>query len=966
MRPWAVASLWLLIGCSAAPPARSTITARRAETPATAGPVATQTVTPFEPDRAAQQRVPDPPAEQAPVALPVMKKDALGDRLPQGVQRRFGTRRDKLAGQSVMRYVGGKLLALDARHEHGTTFRDLAAGDPLSKLSRDDPSALSGDGKRALFSDGKGLSIVETTSGREIAKSKLHARTNRLAFASRGKVVVGAASNLVFAWDVDGDKTQGHGKPLGDIDRVVGSHGQRFITLHRKKADGFVTLYDVKRGKLRSIKLDPKIGSRLAGTISHNGAVAFVLGGNQLIEVSLTSGTTRKLADMYMGWSYHGTAVTADGRTVIAASRKEVIIYDRGARRVRDRVTLPQDAMAMALRGDGKQLAVKLRGGAVRRIDVQRGELIEPPLPHHRFAAMSPGGNLVVTVGESVELWDVARGTKLRSAKPVETVQRATFLDDETFVTIARSGRVERWKADTLNATTLIEPPARDRYPLPSSAFIKASGDHIAVDRSVKGEYGGMRTRTWLLDHDGGEAFEIGEAFDVAFDRHKNLVAVLDGNGLVLYNPSSGKRSGGTSYDGRGRAGAVAVSPDSKLIATCQTHHGVKIWDRTRDHVVRTVRRSCRALAFADNQTVAIGSVDGTMWLTNVNSGAARMSKLQLDRIVNVQRTKYGIFVSSEDGTHVIYAAKPAFTAWQGPKRRMPTLATIGDYAGARGLALLQTYGDGTAGCVLDAGEAKCWGGKKAVPSHKATAIDSHLFRMCLLDNGKPLCWGRKHKTPTPVEGVTGAIAIATQREGGCVLQRDGRAQCFDKGRVRTVAGVKNAVQIAAGSSHGCARNSESQVYCWGDNDKGQLGLGRLTKHAPVHAVRVRGLDDAQQIAAAGDSTCAIRKTGTVVCWGSGEHDQLGDGTASVRAQPVPVPGIDDAKAIALSRKNACVLTDGGEVRCWGYLSMLLDKQSYGSLPPTRIPGVSDATIIAIGDDVGCAVQRSGKLVCWH
>jgi hypothetical protein len=54
------------------------------------------------------------------------------------------------------------------------------------------------------------------------------------------------------------------------------------------------------------------------------------------------------------------------------------------------------------------------------------------------------------------------------------------------------------------------------------------------------------------------------------------------------------------------------------------------------------------------------------------------------------------------------------------------------------------------------------------------------------------------------------------------------------------------------------------------------------------------------EVAAGRDHSCAIDDTGQVWCWGSNERGQLGTGNwLDARTVPVPVQGLTDASAIA-------------------------------------------------------------------
>jgi alpha-tubulin suppressor-like RCC1 family protein len=51
---------------------------------------------------------------------------------------------------------------------------------------------------------------------------------------------------------------------------------------------------------------------------------------------------------------------------------------------------------------------------------------------------------------------------------------------------------------------------------------------------------------------------------------------------------------------------------------------------------------------------------------------------------------------------------------------------------------------------------------------------------------------------------------------------------------------LNTVVAVAPGSRHACARKNDGSVWCWGKNDRGQLGDG--TKVDSVFPVKVVGL----------------------------------------------------------------------------------------------------------------------------
>lgn len=154
--------------------------------------------------------------------------------------------------------------------------------------------------------------------------------------------------------------------------------------------------------------------------------------------------------------------------------------------------------------------------------------------------------------------------------------------------------------------------------------------------------------------------------------------------------------------------------------------------------------------------------------------------------------------------------------------------------------------------------------------------------------------------TPLDGTGVVDAIDLAVGNQVVCAATKQGKVSCWGNGkhgrlgdgkswkdradkRARwhaptEVAGLQGIVDIETSGLHTCARNATGQVWCFGRNNQGELGLGRSDgdAHAPE---KVTGIDDARQLALGTDFTCALRGDGTVWCWGNNAWGQCGSGS---------------------------------------------------------------------------------------
>jgi alpha-tubulin suppressor-like RCC1 family protein len=241
--------------------------------------------------------------------------------------------------------------------------------------------------------------------------------------------------------------------------------------------------------------------------------------------------------------------------------------------------------------------------------------------------------------------------------------------------------------------------------------------------------------------------------------------------------------------------------------------------------------------------------------------------------------------------------------------------------------------------------DASFWNGI-AAGGHHTCALMRYQLGNLLGDAATVMCWGANNfgqigdattiQRPTPTT-VANAFAISNTEP----------------------------TQIVAGDDHNCVVGLFSDVWCWGKNSNGQIGIGNTaTQFQPII---VPGLTNVHRIAAGGSSTCALLDDGTVACWGYNAHGNLGDGTTVDRYVPTTVPGLTGVVDISVSGTHTCAVRSNGTVACWGQgsLGVLGNGDTSDRYVPTDVLNLSGVVRIAAGGDHTCAVRQDSTVVCW-
>jgi alpha-tubulin suppressor-like RCC1 family protein len=232
-----------------------------------------------------------------------------------------------------------------------------------------------------------------------------------------------------------------------------------------------------------------------------------------------------------------------------------------------------------------------------------------------------------------------------------------------------------------------------------------------------------------------------------------------------------------------------------------------------------------------------------------------------------------------------------------------------------------------------------------ATPTYKASQASGGGLHTCAVTTkGMPLCWGYNG---------AGQLGDNTTTSSDVPV-----------GVYGLTKGIK---AVEAGYSHSCALTTKGKVWCWGDNAYGQLGDNSTT--SSPKPVAVYGLGSGVKAISAGDyTTCALKTSKKVVCWGYGVNGELGNNATASSAKPVGVYHLKRVTALSSGGYHTCALVSGGKPVCWGYngVGELGNNTAASSPKPVAVYGLtSGVKQINGGTYHSCAVVSKGKVKCW-
>ncbi|HEX3595987.1 MAG TPA: hypothetical protein VHU80_12835 [Polyangiaceae bacterium] len=275
-------------------------------------------------------------------------------------------------------------------------------------------------------------------------------------------------------------------------------------------------------------------------------------------------------------------------------------------------------------------------------------------------------------------------------------------------------------------------------------------------------------------------------------------------------------------------------------------------------------------------------------------------------------------------------------------------------------------------------------------PNHAVTEIRAAYSDTCAIAAGSVYCWGLlpDGTTTSLPKRIPGAAAGVFQHVSGgatahCATRTSGIVFCWgtnDRGELgqgdRTPRATPTRVSlpgatglVSAKFAVFCTRLDDGRLECWGQNDEGQMGQSDVgMPQDALTPIAVESASDWVDVSSGQGHVCGVRAPGMLYCWGRNTDGELGQGSgASIQLRtPTRVEDAQDWTSVVAGQGHTCGLR-GGRLYCFG-------NGADGQLGIT--PRANQSSPVQIGDGTdwrsvstdtfhGCGIRGTGTLWCW-
>ncbi|MCA9576200.1 MAG: hypothetical protein KC668_12220 [Myxococcales bacterium] len=281
-------------------------------------------------------------------------------------------------------------------------------------------------------------------------------------------------------------------------------------------------------------------------------------------------------------------------------------------------------------------------------------------------------------------------------------------------------------------------------------------------------------------------------------------------------------------------------------------------------------------------------------------------------------------------------------------------------------------------------------GGTTCQEALVADSLAVGTYHVCARRGGAVWCWGGGQSGQlcngdTPESALPGPpVGVDTYQEvyvGGlntCLSRVDGALLCCgnnfsgaladgtSQNQSRPQAVTSDVEDVVIGFSNVYATDGDGDLFAWGDNEYGQLGLGPATAGEAVRTIMaVSGVSFAQ-VSANTHHACGVTSGGELRCAGANDGGELGIPLSPGVDVFTVVPAAVSFRSVSAGRRLGCAISTGNQLYCWGTNEPTMVTGVTGFVEmPTRVGTLNDYESVSVGFDHLCVLRDGGRLFCW-
>lgn len=258
-----------------------------------------------------------------------------------------------------------------------------------------------------------------------------------------------------------------------------------------------------------------------------------------------------------------------------------------------------------------------------------------------------------------------------------------------------------------------------------------------------------------------------------------------------------------------------------------------------------------------------------------------------------------------------------------------------------------------------------------------------------LMQSGELYCWGfnlyrtrsvpaRDWIRPRRVQGLRGIVQYAQSWAAACGIDHESHVWCLGYNYLG-VLGTENAMEFLASAERRADIDNIEEVAMVANSMIGRRMDGVLYGRSPEpqSIVRISLPAAAMSVQGGGGGYCVTLSGGEIAC-----DDLISN--SSLRP-PGVVAGLRDVASVAIGYKFFCALRRDGTVWCWGRNTVgqtgtpperaevcVEPDQSggihrtYGCVPrPQQVVGLTDVVEVSADGGLVCALRQDGTVWCW-